>query len=197
MLLFGKLKAPAIVFPSTARLLGFVTLLFQQVWRAITFVRVAIGQQLVRNFPMATEALSLKVRGVRATNFRSFIPVESKPVHRLEYAGNHVLGRPFRVGVLDAENERSAVVARKEPVEQCRPCAPNVEIPRGRRRESDARRQHRRILSRAVVSSLAAEPLRKKRYAISSLFLTAARSPSVVTTRGSLAERLALPGLDS
>ena len=78
---------------------------------------MATCEQLVRDFPMPVKPLRLKIRRVRAADFRPLIPFEPEPVHRLENARNHFLRRPLRIRVLDPKNKRSAMTPRKQPVE--------------------------------------------------------------------------------
>ena len=115
---------------------------------------------------VALESLRLKIRRVRPADSRTFVPLESQPAHRLEDARHHLVGRSLRVGVFDAKDERAAVPAREQPVEQRRARAADVKIPGGRRRESNARAIHPREFYRVIRSSL---------------LRTAARSPSSVT----------------
>ena len=73
--------------------------------------------------------------------------VESEPPHAVENAGDHVGRRALDVGVFDAEDERAAVPAGVEPVEQRRARAADVEIAGRRRRETDAGAHHSILLA--------------------------------------------------
>ena len=67
--------------------------------------------------------------------------------HAVEDAGDHVGRRALDVGVFDAQDERAAVAAGVEPVEERGARAADVQIPGRRRRETDAD-GHRTILCR-------------------------------------------------
>ena len=66
-------------------------------------------------------ALRLAVRAERATLERALVPVEAEPLHDLDQALVGLLGVAGGVGVLDAEDERAAVVAGERPVVEGRP----------------------------------------------------------------------------
>ena len=83
-------------------------------------------------------ALGLAVRTVRPADVRPLVPVEPEPLERVEDVADVLLGGAVAVGVLDAEDERSAVMAREEPVEERGAGAADVEIAGGRRSEADA-----------------------------------------------------------
>jgi hypothetical protein len=86
---------------------------------------------------MPIVALRLKVRRVRPSDARAFIPVETKPTEAVENAGDHLDRGALGIGVFDAEDERAAMPARVEPVEERGARAPDVEIARGRWRKTD------------------------------------------------------------
>ena len=87
---------------------------------------------------IVVEPASLKVRRVRPADARPLIPIETQPAQAVEDPRDHVLRRPLDVGVLDAQDERAAVPAHVEPVEERRPRAADVQIAGGTRREADS-----------------------------------------------------------
>src|SRR5688572_31490762 len=91
---------------------------------------------------VTVESLRLKIGRVRPADAGSFVPLEAEPAHRLENAGHHVVRRSFGVGVFNAKDERAAVSAREQPVEQRGTRAADMEISRGRRCKSNPRAIH-------------------------------------------------------
>src|SRR5437764_11014573 len=73
-------------------------------------------------------ALALKVRTQISADVRTFIPIDSEPFQTLINRGRSFLGVAFDVSVLDSQHKFSAVMAHKEPVEQSRARAADVEI---------------------------------------------------------------------
>ena len=61
-----------------------------------------------------------------ALNDGLFIPVEAKPLQTFEDVGREFRLGSFFVGVLDAQEELSPLMACKEPVENCRSCRADV-----------------------------------------------------------------------
>ncbi len=85
---------------------------------AVAAVGVALGQQPLGVLAVDVEPLGLPVRPVRAADVGALVPVEAEPPQVLEHARDGLLGHAARVGVLDAQHERAAVVAREQPREQ-------------------------------------------------------------------------------
>ena len=75
-------------------------------------------EQLPTGPPVLIEACRLHVR--------TFIPTQTEPFHGFENATRHFFTGPFDVRVLNAKNENAVVLARKEPVKECSPCASDV-----------------------------------------------------------------------
>src|SRR5512132_1598789 len=109
--------------------------LLELVLRAVTGVRVVLGQEPLRHLAIDLEALGLPVGGVRPADVGALVPVDPEPPERVHHAVEGLLGDPRRVRVLDPQNEHPSVVAREHPREQARPNVAAVERPRGRRRE--------------------------------------------------------------
>src|SRR5262249_60483983 len=69
---------------------------------------------------------------------RAFVPVRLEPAQRVDDVLDVLVGGPRAVGVLDAQDERPAVMPRVEPVEERRARAADVEVTRGAGREAYA-----------------------------------------------------------
>ena len=89
---------------------------------------------------------SQQLRGALAIHFHTlglvvgaFIPVEAEPAHALQDAVNHLRGRALEIGVLNAQDERAAMMAGEQPIEQCGAGAAHMQVSGGRGRETDAR----------------------------------------------------------
>ena len=57
-----------------------------------------------------------------------FIPIKLEPTHRFEDLLDRFLGRPTSIGVLDPQDKRALMMARKQPIEQGGPCSSYVQI---------------------------------------------------------------------
>ena len=113
-LLVGELAAEAVVplHLGAGRLAAGVDLL----GRAVAVVGELRVGQLREHVAVEVAALGLAVRRMRAALAGPLVPVEAEPVHRAEHRVVRLLGAALLVGVLDAEDERAAVVAREGPV---------------------------------------------------------------------------------
>src|SRR5205814_8638940 len=98
---------------------------------AFLHVRLALGEQLVGDFLMTRDA--------RALEHRRLVPVEAEPREPVEDHAGVFVGGALLVGVLDAEQEHPAHVARVQPVEERGAGTTHVQVARGRRGEADAR----------------------------------------------------------
>ena len=116
--------------------------------RAVAVVRMPLRDQRLRRLQILRLPLRLKVRRVRTGHHRPLVPVEAEPAQAVENALDHRLRRPLDVGVLDAQHEHAAMPARKQPVEQRRPGAADVQVAGRRRREPAGRRHNMQLYSR-------------------------------------------------
>ena len=82
-------------------------------------IGVAIGQHLARDLGVTGGAG--KLIGDLA------VPLQAEPRQPVEDRGDRGLGRAGAVGVLDAQEERAAVMAREQPVEERRAGAADVQ----------------------------------------------------------------------
>ena len=76
---------------------------------------------------------------MRTADVRPFVPVEPEPSQPVDDAGHHVPRGAFRVGILDPQDERPAVPARVQPVEEGGTGTADMQVARRRRREADAK----------------------------------------------------------
>ena len=110
-------------------------------------IREAPTHQAFGRLPIQIETLRLVVR--------AFVPVKPKPRHRFEDAARHVFARALDVGIFDAKDESAIVLPRKQPVDERRPGTPDVQVPGGRWRETNANPSlvHRLSFRKAATAS--------------------------------------------
>src|SRR5262249_13951497 len=108
--------------------------------RAVAAVGPALVEEALGVGAVDLEPAGLpEIPAVAAVVLRAFVvPIEAEPGHRVEDLVDGLVRRAIAVGVLDPEEERTAVVAGEEPVEEGRPGATDVEVPRGARGEANA-----------------------------------------------------------
>ncbi len=75
-----------------------------------------------------SQPLALPIRTEIAANLDALVPLQAKPAKVLEDGQLRFARRTLGVGVLDAEDERPVVPARKEPVEQRRARVADVQV---------------------------------------------------------------------
>ena len=83
-------------------------------------------------------ALALEIRPEIAANLRTFVPIEPEPAQPVVDRRGRFLGVARLVRILDAQDERAAVMPREEPVEQRGARAADVQIAGGRWSEANA-----------------------------------------------------------
>ncbi|CAB4541180.1 unannotated protein [freshwater metagenome] len=88
------------------------------------------GEKRIDNFLINRRALRLAIRLVWTTLDDTFIPVETEPAQCIQQLFVGFFRVALGVGVLDAEDERSANVTRVRPVEQASPNQADVRRPR-------------------------------------------------------------------
>ena len=105
---------------------------------AVAAVGLALRDEPLAPLLVEAEPLHLRVRPEGAAFAGPLVPGEAEPLERVEDDAQALRGASLLIGVLDAQHEHAARLARPEPVEERRPDAADVEIPGGRRREADA-----------------------------------------------------------
>ena len=101
-------------------------------------VRVPAGQELRGDLAIDLSAFRLAVGPVGSADADALVPVEPHPRQRIDDRVEGLLGVPGGVGVLDAEDESAAHVARIGVVEQARAHHSHVGGAGRRRAESNA-----------------------------------------------------------
>src|SRR4030095_905354 len=92
--------------------------------------RLALGEKALRGLAVVRLRVALQERAL--------VPPEAQPVEPLEDGAGVGFRGPLAVGVLEAEDEHSPVLAGPEPVEEGGPCSTDVEESGGARREAYA-----------------------------------------------------------
>ncbi|MNF43332.1 hypothetical protein D3C84_244100 [compost metagenome] len=87
-------------------------------------------------------ALALTVRTVRAADVRAFAPVDPQPAQGVEDLLFGLAGRTQLVGILDAQDELTAVLAGEAQVEQGDVGGADVRVAGGRRRDAGTNGGH-------------------------------------------------------
>src|SRR5690606_18871859 len=99
---------------------------------------VAGPDQVLGRLAVERLALALEVRSEGPASFRTLVPVQPEPAHRIQDRAHAVEARALLVRILDPEHEAAAVLARPEPVEERGAGAADVQIAARRGREPDA-----------------------------------------------------------
>ena len=105
------------------------SLVFEDVAGVLKFLQIALVKFC---------ALALQIWPEIAAHMRAFIPVQAEPFQSIVNCGRRFFDMARSVGVFDAQNEFAAVMPRKEPVEERRSRAADVEIASRRGGETDA-----------------------------------------------------------
>ena len=105
-----------------------------------------LSSSCCRRRAIAIEPLRLEIRRVRAADLRALVPIDPQPAQAIEDAGDHLGLRALDVGVFDAQDERAAVTAGIQPVEESGARAADMQVAGGRRGEPEARGHRGSIL---------------------------------------------------
>src|SRR5262249_1170414 len=135
----GQFAARTIVPPRTAGTLRRFPFRVQLPGGAITVVRAARRDELLRDAAITGKTLGLKEGSRGTVDGGAVVPGETEPADRVENAFDHFVRRALDVGVFDPQDEHAAVPAREEPVEERSARTADVKIAGGRWRESNAR----------------------------------------------------------
>ena len=96
----------------------FGPLSLQFLFGTVTGINTIRADQYFQKILVYIESFALMIRPAFSAFSGAFIPVNGKPVKILLYSGFKSLCRPERVRILNAEDEISPKVPRKQPVEQ-------------------------------------------------------------------------------
>src|SRR5687767_10524588 len=88
--------------------------------------------------PVNVQALGLAIGPVIAAGLHALAPVETHPAQILEDPALRVARRALEVGVLDANDKRPSLAARKQPVEERRAGVADVQLTGGTGSEADS-----------------------------------------------------------
>src|SRR3954452_12985681 len=101
------------------------------------------------------QTLRLTIRPVRPVDVGPLVPVETEPTQIAQDRGLRLAPRSFGIGVFDPQDERAALAAREQPVEERRARIADVELSCGTWREPDS---HDRLLTSAMACAAIASP---------------------------------------
>jgi hypothetical protein len=96
---------------------------FQRLLAAKAFVGVAAANQFMGRRQMICRELTLKKR--------PRVPVDTQPLQTVQDTLNRGLAGAFRVGILDAQDELAAVLAREQPIEYGGAGTTDMQVPAG------------------------------------------------------------------
>ena len=91
-------------------------------------VNMAASFQAREVFGINVRTLALLIRAKWTALVRPFIPVDAQPIQAFVNDLTGLLGIAFLIGILDAENERAAVLAGVEPIEKRGARSSHVEV---------------------------------------------------------------------
>ena len=125
---------------------------------APALVGVALGEQPLDVGLVGVQALRLAVGGVGAAHIRALVPGQPQPVQRVEDLLLAVGAEPRPVGVLDAQHETAALLAREREVEQGHVCRADVRVSGRRGGDAQADRGGGRFAHDGPILGAAAAP---------------------------------------
>ena len=95
---------------------------------------MAVLDELIDVGPVGVQPLALSIGRAWSADIGTLVPIQLEPVQGVEDLALTVLAEPRPVGVLDPQEEPSALLAREREVEQGHVCRADVRVPgRGRR----------------------------------------------------------------
>ena len=147
---------------------GQLALLLQLFRGTETTIGFALLEQLFGVLVVNVQALALAVGRVGATDFRALAPVQAQPAEIFDQLGFVTDLTPLHIGVLDAENEVTSVVAGKEPV--VKRCAGIAHVQHSGRRGSKA---HPGVWHKSVLMLSSQTEPRRVRKALAEVFPSA------------------------
>jgi hypothetical protein len=102
--------AGSVVFGLAALFQGLLPFCFELLCAAVAPIGLALGQELVDLLPVEIEALGL-VKW-------AFVVIEAEPIHGIENRLDRLPGRARDVGILDTQDESSALLSGQQVIEQ-------------------------------------------------------------------------------
>mgnify|MGYP006982480387 CR=1 FL=1 len=135
---FGQRTALAVISSDVRTVL---LLLFPQLTetfrRAEAMICIAASKQGSGGFPIVDQPFRLIVRAVIPSDVRAFVPIEAKPFQRFQHQFDGAIYLPSLVRVFDPDNEVTAVVSGKQPIENRAADVANVRFTGRTGRKSD------------------------------------------------------------
>src|ERR1044072_3314147 len=84
------------------------------------------------------QTLRLAIRAMLAARVYALGPLEAEPVQVVDHAALGLAGRALEVGILDAQDERPALSARQQPVEERGARVAHMQLPGGARSKTES-----------------------------------------------------------
>jgi hypothetical protein len=112
--------------------------LFEFFRRAVTAIGLAGGDQFLHLGPV-------QVKAVRLIN-RTFVIIESQPIHRLQNRIDRRLGAARDIGIFNAENEGPLLLAGEEKIEKGGTRSSDMQIAGGAGGKTDTKSGHEKNL---------------------------------------------------
>src|SRR6056297_390187 len=117
-----------IVYERSPRLLRRLTLGLQLLGRRVIAVGVTAGEQLRGGLAVQIGPLGLEIGTVWPSHFRAFVPIHPQPTEAIENWLQSFLYIALLIGIVNPQNELPARLLGKNPVEQRRTNAANVQV---------------------------------------------------------------------
>src|SRR5207302_7358681 len=111
---------------------------------AVARIGLMLAQQPECGLTMAIDAIALKVIRI----WRTLVPIHPEPAQILELLLERLLGRALAIGVVDAQDEGPAAMAREKPGEQPRSNVADMQRAGRTRRETRTNRHRSLPLNR-------------------------------------------------
>jgi hypothetical protein len=115
----------------TPDLLG--THLLKALRRTVAIVGISLRNKALGYVTVNIKALRLNIGGVFTPHLRSLIPVKTQPPQAVKDSLHRPLNLAGDIGILNTDDEATAVVTSKEPVKQGRPDIAHMGITGGAR----------------------------------------------------------------
>ena len=106
--------------------------------RALIFENVAAVLEFFEVALVDFRALALKIRAEISADVRAFVPIQPEPAQAFINGRRGFLGVALGVGVLDAQDQRAAVMPAKSQLNKRGARAADMQVTGGRRGKADA-----------------------------------------------------------
>ena len=99
---------------------------------------VAAAEQLIGVRGVQVQPFRLPIGAVHPAHVGPLFPIETEPAQVLENPDLGFLGRSLDIGILDAQDERTVLAVREQPVEECRARVTHMKVAGGTWSESNS-----------------------------------------------------------